>query len=147
MNMDIKSFKKYVNQTSEIMRKCGDVFHNVHFYSDEVALQGKYAPQIAERLLKLGFRYTRTHFSDDEKHYFKWYVKDNIRITLTGEMNECGFNFFVIRDDVGKAYDVPAGDASLTDVNVAVLGGFYSGDVAFATAQAINEGLVKISEL
>ena len=56
-----------------------------------------------------------------------------------------GFNFFVIHDD--KAYDVPAGDDCLTDDNIGIIGGFYSGDIAFATAQAINSGVIKISKL
>ena len=148
--MDIKSFKKLANEASEIIRKCGDVFSNVDFYGDdEMSFLGRHTPQIEKILLRLGFRYIEVFFSDgdDETHYFKRYIKDNIKVVLTGEMNECSFKYFVICDDVGKAYDVPAGDTSLADDNIAVLGGFYSGDVAFATAQAINNGVIKISEL
>ena len=63
--------------------------------------------------------------------------------------NEYGFSFFVIYDGFnGRAYDVPAVDDKwVNDDDIVVVGGFYSGDVAFATALAINNGVIKISEL
>ena len=61
--------------------------------------------------------------------------------------NGYDFKFFVICDDFdGKAYDVPARDEWLID-GMSLIGGFYSGDIAFATAQAINSGVIKISEI
>ena len=58
------------------------------------------------------------------------------------ELIEFDYRYYVIYDD--RAYDVRSDDACLSDEDIDILGGFYSADIAFAVAQGINSGFLKV---
>ena len=58
------------------------------------------------------------------------------------KLKELDYRYYVIYGD--KAYDVRSDDDCLSDPDIDVLGGFGSADMAFAVAQGINSGFVKV---